>query len=71
MTKYQKHLVPCPSCKKEILDHMTACPFCKAEVPFVSPQGYSPEQLKRLKRILNIAGFTIAALLILYRLLTK
>jgi hypothetical protein len=50
---------------------MTACPFCKAEVPFVSPQGYSPEQLKRLKRILNIAGFTIATLLILYRLLTK
>ena len=63
--------MPCPSSKKEILDHLTACPFSKAEVPVASPRGYSPEQLKRWKRILNIAGFTIATLLILYRLLTK
>ena len=67
----EKHKVPCPHCGREVLDHMTQCPFCKGEL---TPGGRRPldqEKLRRVRRILNIAGFVVAAAVIAWVLLTR
>lgn len=71
-SKYEKHLVECPHCHKEVLDHMTECPFCHGEL---TPLGYSaaprtPEQ-KRLETIVRIIFWVIAAVIVVFLLLKK
>lgn len=66
-----KHTVVCPHCGKQVLDHMTQCPFCKGTL---TPGGRKPldqEKLKRIKRILSIAGYLLAAVVIAWVLLTR
>lgn len=70
MASYKKHLVPCPTCQKDVLDHMEVCPFCKAQISPKSPgSGLDKAQLRRWKIILNVVGFAVAAAVILWRLL--
>ena len=66
---YQKHLVTCPQCRKEALDHMETCPFCGGALKKAG--GMTPEEIKRTRRALNIAGFILAAGLILWRILKR
>lgn len=65
VTNFEKHLVKCPSCGKDVLDHMTECPFCHAKL---SPSNYTAidsEKQKKIKRILTIIGMIIAVILFL------
>jgi len=65
LTNFEKHLVKCPSCGKDVLDHMTECPFCHAKL---SPSRYTtldPEKQKKIKRILTIIGMIIALIIFL------
>lgn len=62
---YEKHLVPCPNCGRDILDHMTQCAFCKADVP----SAYQPmdsEKLKKVRLYLSIIFCILAAILLLF-----
>lgn len=68
-TGYQKHLAICPQCRKEVLDHMETCPFCGFVLKKES--GMTPEEIKTTRRALNIAGFILAAGLILWRILKR
>lgn len=68
----RKHVVPCPHCKKEVLDHMTECPFCRGELkPRYYTASRDPTQAKNLKRTMNVIGFAIAAVLIVWLLVQK
>lgn len=61
---FERYLVPCPNCGKDILYHMTQCPFCKAEV---TPQYYkpmNPETAKKIKLVLAVIGFIVALILL-------
>lgn len=59
MKGFKRHLVPCPSCGKDILYHMSQCPFCKAEVVSNYYKPMDPEKAKKIKWILAIIGFII------------
>lgn len=63
---FEKHLVPCPNCGRDILDHMTQCPFCKAEVTPSAYQPADPEKLKKVRLYLTIALCIVAALLLFF-----
>ena len=54
-SNYERHLVPCPHCGKDILDHFTKCPHCGGDV---DPLGYHGDEKKiaRIKRITTIIG---------------
>ena len=54
-SNYEKHLVPCPHCGKDILDHFTECPHCGGKV---DPLGYHGDEKKiaRIKRVTTIVG---------------
>lgn len=67
--RFKKHLTACPHCGRDVLDHMAACPFCKGELIPRSGKPMAPEQLKRLKLMLNIVGFALAVLFLLWRML--
>lgn len=63
---YERHLVPCPSCGKDILYHMTQCPFCKKTI---SPAGYqpmNPDQQRKVKLVLTVVLFIIVGILLLF-----
>ncbi len=57
VTGYEKHLVKCPSCGRDILDHMTACPFCKAPVAPAVFQPLGDRVTRRIRIILAIVLF--------------
>jgi hypothetical protein len=48
---------------------METCPFCGAALKKAG--GMTPEEIKRTRRALNIAGFILAAGLILWRILKR
>lgn len=64
-----KHTVPCPYCKKDVLDHMTKCPNCGKEL---KPVGYTPLSKKKIM-IIRIVGFIVlmGVAVTLYFLLRK
>lgn len=72
-SRYEKHLVECPHCHKDVLDHMTECPFCKGEL---TPVGYyssapqTPEQ-RRMAKIVRIVFWVIAGIVVLIMLLKR
>ena len=59
LSNYEKHLVPCPHCGKDILDHFTECPHCGGAV---DPLGYCGDEKKlaRAKRISTIVGVILS-----------
>ena len=68
---YEKHLVHCPNCGKDVLDHMTQCPFCKGPL---KPSGYDPkdaESLKKIKRVLTILLSVIAVIVFILLVINK
>ena len=69
MSNYRKHLVACPNCGKEVLDHMLECPFCHAKLVPLTKGAWPEDKIKKTRKILNIVGFIIAAVLLLWRLM--
>jgi len=67
----QRHLVKCPHCGQDALDHMSVCPVCEGVLQPLMREARSDEQLRNTKNTLRVIGFTIAALLVLWRLLAK
>ncbi len=59
LSNYERHLVPCPHCGKDILDHFTECPHCGGAV---DPLGYhcDEKKLARVKRISTIVGVVLS-----------
>lgn len=53
-TNYEKHIVKCPYCDKDVLDHMTICPYCEKELPV----GYK-EMSAKTKKIVKIVLWVI------------
>ena len=53
-TRFEKHIVRCPSCGKDILDHMTVCPFCKASVTPSSYTGMDEKHIRTVRLVLAI-----------------
>ncbi|MEA1975144.1 MAG: hypothetical protein U9N10_06245 [Bacillota bacterium] len=66
-TNYEKHIVKCPHCQREVLDHMTQCPFCEGEL---NPKytSFDPQKIKKIRRILTIILFVIALMILILRL---
>lgn len=56
-----KHIVKCPHCQKDILDHMRECPFCKGTL---TPQGYTPMNVRTKKKLKIILTFSLTAIAI-------
>lgn len=69
MAGYEKHLLPCPHCGKDVLDHMRECPFCKGQLEPQTKEGWPEEKIRGIRKTLNIIGFLVAAALILWRFL--
>lgn len=68
---WEKHVVPCAHCGRDVLDHMTQCPFCGG---VLAPRGYrgaNEENMKKIKRAANIIGFALAIALIAWLLIGK
>ena len=59
LSNYERHLVPCPHCGKDILDHFTECPHCGGAV---EPLGYHGDEKKiaRIKRITTVIGVVLS-----------
>lgn len=67
-TNYEKHVVKCPSCDKEVLDHMRKCPFCESDLP-VLYQPMSQKAKKTVKIILWIILGAFGVALIVLKVL--
>lgn len=68
---YERHIVQCPVCGKDILDHMTVCPHCKSEIVIGGVKPMSEDTLRRVKIIALIAGIAIALVIIIPILMKK
>ena len=62
---YERHIVKCPLCGRDVLDHMTECPFCKQEITVSGYKPMSEGTIKTVKIVALIAGIIIAAVIIL------
>ncbi|MDX9916759.1 MAG: zinc-ribbon domain-containing protein [Gudongella sp.] len=62
LKRFEKHLVKCPNCGKDVLDHMTECPFCgeKLEGGY---RGIDPATTKKIRLVLTVV-FLVAAVAI-------
>jgi ribosomal protein L37AE/L43A len=63
---FERHLVPCPKCGKDILDHMSQCPFCKAAVSPSAYQPMNPDQQRKIKLVLTVVLCILAGILLLF-----
>lgn len=63
LKRFEKHLVKCPHCGKDVLDHMKECPFCKGELKGSSYGGIDPASKKWIRTVLTVV-FIAAAILI-------
>lgn len=63
LKRFEKHLVKCPHCGKDVLDHMKECPFCKGELEGSGYGGIDPVSKKRIRTVLTVV-FIAAAILI-------
>ena len=74
MDKYPKHIarhvVTCPHCGADALDHMTACPQCGGAL---TPRGDpgSEDNVRRIRRLSNLAGIPVIVGVLLWLLLRK
>ena len=68
---YERHIVQCPVCGKDILDHMNVCPFCKTEIEIGGMKPISEATIKRVRIIALIVGVIIAIAIIVPILLGK
>ncbi|NLX76743.1 MAG: hypothetical protein GXZ01_05115 [Clostridiaceae bacterium] len=66
MKKFERYLVPCPNCGKDILYHMTQCPFCKSEVTTEYYKPMNPDTARRIKLALAVIGFIIVIILLVF-----
>ena len=68
---YERHIVQCPVCGKDILDHMTQCPFCKSEITIGGVKPISQDTIKRVRLIALVVGIVIALVIIVPLLMKK
>jgi hypothetical protein len=71
VTGYEKHIVQCTSCGKDILDHMAVCPFCKAPQ---SASAYTPSdegKIRKTRLVLTIIFILIIAALFISELVKR
>ena len=68
---YERHIVQCPVCGKDILDHMTECPYCKSEITIGGVKPISQDTIKRVRLIALIVGIIIAIVIIVPILMKK
>lgn len=66
---YERHLVKCPHCDRNVLDHMTECPFCHEEITAYAYKPLAEGSLKTVK-IVATAVLIIIAVVLLYPLLS-
>ena len=66
---YEKHIVKCPNCGKDVLDHMTQCPSCKSSL---EPQNYKSmddSRIRKIRMILTIILFAVVAVILIIKYL--
>lgn len=68
---YERHIVQCPVCGKDILDHMMVCPHCKAEITIGGVKPMSQDTVQKVKTIALIVGIIIALVIIVPILMKK
>ena len=68
---YERHVVQCPVCGKDILDHMTQCPYCKSEITIGGVKPISQDTIRRVRMIALIVGVIIALVIIVPLLMKK
>ena len=68
---YERHIVQCPVCGKDILDHMTTCPFCKTEITIGGVKPISEDSVQKVKLIALIVGIIIALIIIVPILMNR
>ena len=66
-SRWEKHLVKCPHCKKDVLDHMTQCPFCHGEL--TKSDRFDPSTLKKIRFWLHVIFYGIAIAIVVFLLL--
>ncbi|MEG1923332.1 MAG: hypothetical protein RR054_01735 [Clostridia bacterium] len=64
-TNYEKHLIKCEHCGKDVLDHFTECPFCHGELKGYGYKPMSDTEIKKIKTPLFIIGAIIAIVIVL------
>ena len=65
-TNFEKHIVKCPHCGKDILDHMAKCPFCEGDIKG-GYKGINPKTAKKIKVVLWIIVGAVAVTLIVLK----
>ena len=71
LKRFEKHLITCPHCGKDVLDHMQVCPFCKGEI---EGSGYGRmDEIKRrkIRKILGIVFVVLAVLIYLMKIIVN
>ncbi|NLM11870.1 MAG: hypothetical protein GX213_14080 [Clostridiaceae bacterium] len=66
LKRFERHLISCPNCGKDILYHMIQCPFCKAEVTSKYYKPMDPDMAKKIKLALAVVGFIIVLVLLVF-----
>lgn len=66
VTRYEKHIVQCPHCKKDVLDHMTQCPFCGGEL-HTRYTSFDAKKIKKARVILTIIFVVVAIIILMSR----
>lgn len=69
MTGYEKHIVQCPECGKDILDHMTVCPFCKAALGTSIYSASDEGRTKKIRLALTIILIVVIVLIFISELM--
>ncbi|WP_128425040.1 hypothetical protein [Gudongella oleilytica] len=67
LKRFEKHLVKCPHCGRDVLDHMKECPFCKGELEGSGYNGIDPESRKRIRKVLTVVFISAAVLIYLIK----
>jgi DNA-binding helix-hairpin-helix protein with protein kinase domain len=67
LKRFEKHLVKCPLCGRDVLDHMKECPFCKGELEGSSYNGIDPESRNRIRKVLTVVFISAAVLIYLIK----
>jgi ribosomal protein L32 len=65
-SNFEKHIIKCPSCGKDILDHMSKCPYCESELP-TSYREMSPKTKKTVKIVLWVLLGILAVTVIILK----
>lgn len=65
LKRFEKYLVKCPHCGKDVLDHMKECPFCKGELEGSGYDRMDDAKRKRIRKVLTVVFIALAVLIYL------